>query len=55
MEFDDAAILLGKLLGKYAVRSCGIDRSRAHTIAVSKGGHPGKILEVPRHLCHHEC
>jgi hypothetical protein len=46
LDYDDAAILLGLLLGKYAVRSCNIDRDRARTIAFSKGGHPGKVLEV---------
>lgn len=51
LDFDDGAILLGKLLGKYAVKSCNIDRARAKSIAFSKGGHPGKILEVRLLFC----
>jgi len=50
LDYDDAAILLGLLLGKYAVRSCNIDRDRARTIAFSKGGHPGKVLEAAKEM-----
>ena len=46
LDVDDAAFLLGKLLGRFAARSCNIDKARARNIVMAKQNHPSKIVEV---------